>query len=789
MVLDLTRSNLLDSFDDTGEIPSSAQTFYDLGQEEYQKAIDALNAGDFDAAEEHALIAMTLFEDSASVIGEIIESESFGESSGIDEFSSQIINQPTSANIFEIQEKITDTDEEVENLRQLIESNNLDVNLEEYEESINLAKEGLANGDISGANEKLSIANEMKNEVYNQINVAVEENQDERIEQFVTNSISTINQMLANGEELGLSQDTLNELQDTLDVLNTGEIDEILEKTDDNSNLAKEFKNENKEAEKELKEDNKEAEKELKEDNKEAEKELKEDNKEAEKELKEDNKEAEKELKEENKEAEKELKETDPEAAKELKEENKEAEKLLKEENKEAEKELKEENKEAEKLLKEENKEAEKELKISKFGKVPPGLAKLLDKNNDESESPSTDVENPSNTDVENPTESLDSVDIASIIPDVYDVSADLVYSPDDYFEDAVDELEEDSFEENYDKMYKDSKAKVKKDKAKQAKLDRIADAAANGGPPGLAKKANDGITDGDAINISATVGVQYTVQDFTAIKNGKDDSDKIKIDVDIPIGSSLGNIKNEAQPYSFTPDVVGVYTITAKVGGLSDVIRVITAIIAGTPTVENPISDVTLTSPRPDSVIDLRNVFDDVEDADDEMTYSISLNTFTGTFTSISIDVNDVLTIDYDDTAAGEGTGIITVRATDTDLLFVEDSFDVTVSAAGNTQPTVSLSIPDDSTAKNVDYVILDIGQYFADAEDTDIQLTYTGTSAIISGDSDTIDAITSVPGTTLVTVDVKNGRDGTADITIRATDTGGLWIEDTFRLVVGSG
>src|SRR3989338_2596037 len=67
-ILDLTRENLLESLDSTSEIPPTAQTFYDMGQVEYEKAIAALEEGDTDAAREHALIAMALYEDSASII-------------------------------------------------------------------------------------------------------------------------------------------------------------------------------------------------------------------------------------------------------------------------------------------------------------------------------------------------------------------------------------------------------------------------------------------------------------------------------------------------------------------------------------------------------------------------------------------------------------------------------------------------------------------------------------------------------------------------------------------------
>ena len=256
-------------------------------------------------------------------------------------------------------------------------------------------------------------------------------------------------------------------------------------------------------------------------------------------------------------------------------------------------------------------------------------------------------------------------------------------YSPDDYFDDATEDLREDSFEEKFDKMNKDSKSKEKKEKAKQAKLDRIADAAANDGPPGLAKKANDGITDGDSTNtVVAKEGILYTIQDFTAIKNGKDVTSNIKIDITMATGSALGNVNNGNQPHSFTPDVNGTYTVTAEVGGLTDVTR--------------------------------------------------------------TISVGDV-----------------------------------------DAPPTLTGNIPDGSTSAGTNYVV-DIASYFNDAEDLDTEMTYTGTDSQVSGQGNLVTAITSVAGTTTITVEVHATKTGVYDITIIATDTSGGSINDTFRLTI---
>ncbi len=68
----------------------------------------------------------------------------------------------------------------------------------------------------------------------------------------------------------------------------------------------------------------------------------------------------------------------------------------------------------------------------------------------------------------------------------------------------------------------------------------------------------------------------------------------------------------------------------------------------------------------------------------------------------------------------------------------------------------------------------------YFQDAENTDTQLTFTVTN------NTNLSLFTSVSITdpTNFTLDYAPGATGVADITIRATDTDGLYIEDTFRV-----
>ena len=243
MILDMTLENLEESvLDPDREIPSTAQTFYEMGQGEYQLAIDALNNGDIESAEEHALIAMALFEDSASVLGEIEESLVLGQlppgfGSGVGSVSETnqgqglgvggippgIMKQLTASNVFDISEQITEIEEEVDELRQLAESNGVDLNLADYDESINLAKEVLANGEIPNAQAKIELANEIKGEIYAEIQEAA-----------AGNTIEGIEELLEDQKNLGLTKKAINDLEDILEDLTIEETGDEETSVDDN---------------------------------------------------------------------------------------------------------------------------------------------------------------------------------------------------------------------------------------------------------------------------------------------------------------------------------------------------------------------------------------------------------------------------------------------------------------------------------------------------------------------------------------------------------------------------
>ncbi|MDA3874927.1 MAG: PKD domain-containing protein [Kiritimatiellae bacterium] len=229
-----------------------------------------------------------------------------------------------------------------------------------------------------------------------------------------------------------------------------------------------------------------------------------------------------------------------------------------------------------------------------------------------------------------------------------------------------------------------------------------------------------------------------------------------------------------------------GTVTITVRAedsGSLfiEDTFTVTITAVNDTPTVDNAVADFTVDEDAADSVFDLTNIFSDIEDADSDLTYIVISNSNPSLVTS-SIDLGtDELTLDYQ--LNQFGTAEITVRATDSGTLFVEETFIVTVTAV-NDIPVVSNAVADFTVYEDAADSTFDLTNIFSDIEDADSDLSYT----VVSNSNPSLVATSIDAGTDMLTVDYLADQSGTVTITVRATDSGPgpLFVEDTFTVTV---
>ncbi|MGC8863891.1 MAG: Ig-like domain-containing protein, partial [Armatimonadota bacterium] len=173
------------------------------------------------------------------------------------------------------------------------------------------------------------------------------------------------------------------------------------------------------------------------------------------------------------------------------------------------------------------------------------------------------------------------------------------------------------------------------------------------------------------------------------------------------------------------------------------------------------------------DNAINLWSYASD-ETPDADLVFTITGNTSPNC--GVSIDSNHY--IDISPVANWNGYSDVTIRCTDTGGLWAEDTFRITVLTV-NDPPTLAY-LPDKLVAKNSSINnAIDLWIYAYDEETSDWNLVYT-----ITGNTNPNCGV-SIDAGDYVDINPVAGWTGYSDVTIRATDEGGLWAEDTFRIV----
>ena len=188
-------------------------------------------------------------------------------------------------------------------------------------------------------------------------------------------------------------------------------------------------------------------------------------------------------------------------------------------------------------------------------------------------------------------------------------------------------------------------------------------------------------------------------------------------------------------------------------------------------PTVEALIEDVTVDEDAADVVIDLSDIFTDLDD--DALTLSVSANDNEELVTtSIS---EAILVLDFQNNQ--NGTASVTVRATDPAHEFVENTFKVAATPI-NDPPTVASPIENMVVDEDRVDVIIDLSDSFTDPDRETLTLS------VGANDNPTLVSASLVDSA--IILDLQDDQNGTANITIHATDLAGESISNTLQVSV---
>lgn len=243
----------------------------------------------------------------------------------------------------------------------------------------------------------------------------------------------------------------------------------------------------------------------------------------------------------------------------------------------------------------------------------------------------------------------------------------------------------------------------------------------------------------------------------------------------------------------SYTPGTTGSASLSVKAvdtRGMS-VEEQFTVTVSATPnnapTAGPPPVDIRIPADGTPTTVDLTTIFSDDQDAPGSLLYSVENNSHPN-LVSAQIEGSNLVLSQAGSRAAAAAIASadvevsITVRATDSGGLSTDVVLTVQAETASgpNTDPFVVKQIANLTVDMNSAPATIDLNGIFGDHEQDSASL-------VLSVSNNTQPALvsTAVNGTQL-TLSFTAGASGFADITVRATDSGGLWAEDTFRVIV---
>ncbi len=202
-------------------LPNETNSTYAQALVEYQNATSSINV-DLSGAKMHALKAMDLFTNTIQLI------------------QGQQNSTSNDANLMAtLVQNITDSQNNAAQIRALAQTNGISTSIfADYDTAINAANTDVANGNFQSASQQLSIAQNLLDKIYQQLQIQAQDSLDSRANHFLDTTKATLSNMIDNAKSLGLSQSTIDALQGELDKLQgVKTTSEIIDTTNESSQL------------------------------------------------------------------------------------------------------------------------------------------------------------------------------------------------------------------------------------------------------------------------------------------------------------------------------------------------------------------------------------------------------------------------------------------------------------------------------------------------------------------------------------------------------------------------
>lgn len=179
-------------------VPNEISKLYEQGTAETDALAKSVLEGDVTTAKQHFLSAMKLFKNISNEISSYVsvaaETLSSTDSS---ELKTVIIRIENSAN----------------KLKAVATKNNIEIDFIEFDNLIQIAKQNLDAGNVDEVNKTLGVAKQFILDAYNSISEVAKQRTTDRAKVFAAKQIESLDKLISQAKDLGLSQDIIDNLQ------------------------------------------------------------------------------------------------------------------------------------------------------------------------------------------------------------------------------------------------------------------------------------------------------------------------------------------------------------------------------------------------------------------------------------------------------------------------------------------------------------------------------------------------------------------------------------------------
>ena len=180
-------------------VPNELSKLYEQGSSETDALAKSVLDGDITTSKQHFLSAMKLFKDTSDKI-------SFSTPTAVEETS-------TATDTSRLKTMIVKIEKDANRLKAVATKNNIEIDFTEFDNLIQIAKQNLDARNIDLVNKTLGVAKQFILDAYNSISEVAKQRTSDRAKIFAEKQINSLDKLIFQAKDLGLSQDIIDNLQ------------------------------------------------------------------------------------------------------------------------------------------------------------------------------------------------------------------------------------------------------------------------------------------------------------------------------------------------------------------------------------------------------------------------------------------------------------------------------------------------------------------------------------------------------------------------------------------------